>query len=58
MRCRENLAHGAQIGIPENGNIKPDNKIEGSKVNRAICIACIWLVAIVDKVKARADYWR
>src|SRR5437868_831414 len=42
-------AHCAQTGMPRNGNIKPDNKIDGSNVNWANCRACIWLVVIVEK---------
>jgi hypothetical protein len=41
----------AQPGMPRNGNMKPESRIEGRKKNIVICIACIWLLASVEKVK-------
>ena len=41
----------AQPGMPRNGNMKPESRIEGRKKKNVICIACIWLLASVEKVK-------
>jgi hypothetical protein len=40
--------------MPRNGNMKPDSRIEGRKKNIAICIACSWFAATVEKVKPTA----
>ncbi len=40
----------AHSGIPRNGNMKPDSRIDGRKKKNVICIACSWLRAIDEKV--------
>ena len=34
--------------------MNPESRIEGRKKNIVICIACIWLLASVEKVKPMA----
>ncbi len=34
--------------------MNPESSIEGRKKNMVICIACIWLLASVEKVKPMA----
>ncbi len=46
--------HCAQSGMPRNGNMKPDNSIDGRKKKKVICMACIWVRAMVEKVKPTA----
>ena len=40
----------AQPGMPRNGNMKPESRIEGRKKKNVICIACSWMRASVEKV--------
>ena len=40
----------AQPGMPRNGNMKPESRIDGRKKKNVICIACIWVRASVEKV--------
>ena len=46
--------HCAHCGMPRNGNMKPESRIEGRKKKNAICIACSWFRAAVEKVKPTA----
>src|SRR5712671_305780 len=39
-----------QIGMPANGNKKPDSSMLGRKYIIAICTACSWFWASVEKV--------
>ena len=41
----------AQIGMPRKGNMKPERRIDGRKKKNAICTACNWLRARVEKVR-------
>ncbi|MNF50812.1 hypothetical protein D3C84_321180 [compost metagenome] len=40
--------HCAASGMPAKGNMKPDSRICGRKVKKAICIAWNWLRARVE----------
>ncbi len=44
----------AHIGMPSNGNIKPDNKIDGKKKNMVSCTACNCVLATAENVKPTA----
>ena len=41
----------AQAGMPAKGNMKPDRRMEGRKMKKVICMACIWLRATVENKK-------
>src|SRR3979490_2322026 len=42
--------------MPRKGNMKPERSIDGRKKKNAICIACSWFLAKVEKVKPTARF--
>ena len=53
MKCVSGSAspiHCAQVGMPANGNMNPDNRMFGRKNIIDICIACSWFCAMVENV--------
>ena len=46
----------AHAGMPRNGNIKPDSRIDGRKKKNVSCIACICDFATVENVKPSARF--
>ena len=47
-------SHCAQAGMPRNGNMKPESRIEGSRMKKEACMAWSWFWLTVDRVKPRA----
>ena len=43
-------SHCAQTGMPRNGNMKPDSRIDGSRKKKLICMACVMFCARLEKV--------
>ena len=48
---RTSPSHCAHTGMPRNGNMKPDSRIDGSSMNTEACIACSWFWVTVEMVK-------
>ena len=46
--------HCAHTGMPRNGNMKPDSRIEGSSRNTEACMAWSWFWVTVEMVKPMA----
>jgi hypothetical protein len=42
--------------MPRNGNMKPDSRIEGSRMKTEACIACSWFWVTVEMVKPIARF--
>ena len=47
---RQVPTHCAHSGMPRKGNMKPESRMDGRKKKNAICTACSWFCARVEKV--------
>ena len=49
-------SHWAHTGMPRNGNMKPDSRIDGSRMNTEACMAWSWFCVTVEMVKPMARF--